>query len=36
MFLEAEVLGGRKIIEVAMIERAGSKEILISLGLIKK
>ena len=36
MYLETEVLGGKKMIEAAVIEGEGSKEILISLGLMKK
>ena len=36
MYMESEALGGRKIIEAAVIEEEGSKEILISLGLMKK
>ena len=36
MFLEADVLGGRKLEEAAVIEGEGSKETLISLDLLKK
>ena len=36
MFLEAEVLGGRKLVEAVVMEGEGSKEILISLDLLNK
>ena len=35
MFLEADVLGGRKLIEAAVIQGEGSKEVLVLLGLMK-
>ena len=35
MFLEADVLGGRKLVEAAVIQGEGSKEVLVSLGLMK-
>ena len=36
MFLEADVLGGRKLAEASVTEEEGSKETLISLDLLKK
>ena len=36
LYLEADVLGGRKLVERAVIEGEGAKEVLISLGLMKK
>ena len=36
MYLEAEVLGGRKMIEAEVLEGEGSKKILISIDLLKK
>ena len=36
MYLKAAVKGGRKLLEDAVIEGQGSKETLISLGLMKK
>ena len=36
IFLVAEVLGGRKLVEAAVIEGEGSKETLISLDLLKQ
>ena len=36
LFLEADVLGGRKLVECAVIEGDGAKEVLVSLGLMKK
>ena len=35
-YLECEVLGGRKLIESAVIEGEGASEVLVSLGLMKK
>ena len=35
MFLETDVLGGRKMIEAAVIQGEGSKEVLVSLSLMK-
>ena len=34
-YLEAEVLGGRKMVEAAVIRGEGTKEVLVSLGLMK-
>ena len=36
MFLEADVLGGMKLLEAAVIEDDGNKETLISLNLLEK
>ena len=36
MFLEVDALGGRKLVEVAVIEGEGGKKTLISLDLLKK
>ena len=36
IYLECEVLGGRKLMEAAVIEGEGASEVLVSLGLMKK